>query len=167
MSRRSRLSDSLSGERSEGWKWGCHRLMLLDVSMCLVVWSNDSGININPKILCPEDMFQTDHKVTAPAEDRFLALSARRRRRITVPQLVADHFVASGRRIPATTVRRKLHNAGLYARRPVVCVPLDGQEEGLAYVRQENTFPRPDRNGFLYSSQTSPDSHWRAIQDVC
>ncbi|GFY00030.1 transposable element Tcb2 transposase [Trichonephila clavipes] len=63
-------------------------------------------------------------RATTPAEDRFLALSARRRRTTTVPQLVADHFQASGRRISATTVRNRLHNAGLYARRPVVCVPL-------------------------------------------
>ncbi|GFU87168.1 HTH_Tnp_Tc3_2 domain-containing protein [Trichonephila clavipes] len=31
-------------------------------------------------------------RATTPAEDRFLALSARRRRTTTVPQLVADHF---------------------------------------------------------------------------
>ncbi|GBN48069.1 Glutamate receptor ionotropic, kainate 2 [Araneus ventricosus] len=68
--------------------------MLLDVSMCLAVWSNDSGININPKILCPEGR----PRVTTPADDRFLALSARRRRSTTVPQLVVDHFVASGRK---------------------------------------------------------------------
>ncbi|GFT89221.1 HTH_Tnp_Tc3_2 domain-containing protein [Trichonephila clavipes] len=42
--------------------------------------------------------------------------------------LVADHFQASGRRISATTVRNRLHNAGLYARRPVVCVPLNGRQ---------------------------------------
>ncbi|GFW56585.1 transposable element Tc3 transposase [Trichonephila clavipes] len=50
-------------------------------------------------------------QATTPAEDRFLALSARRRRTTTVPQLVADHFQASGRRISATTVRNRLHNA--------------------------------------------------------
>ncbi|GFW74262.1 transposable element Tc3 transposase [Trichonephila clavipes] len=51
-------------------------------------------------------------RATTPAEDRFLALSARRRRTTTVPQLVADPFQASGRRISATTVRNRLHNAG-------------------------------------------------------
>ncbi|GFU53607.1 HTH_Tnp_Tc3_2 domain-containing protein [Trichonephila clavipes] len=56
-------------------------------------------------------------RATTPAEDRFLALSARRRRTTTVPQLVADHFQASGRRISATTVRNRLHNAGLYAKK--------------------------------------------------
>ncbi|GFW60685.1 transposable element Tcb2 transposase [Trichonephila clavipes] len=37
-------------------------------------------------------------RATTPTEDRFLALSARRRRTTTVPQLVADPFQASGRR---------------------------------------------------------------------
>ncbi|GBM71547.1 hypothetical protein AVEN_41671-1 [Araneus ventricosus] len=64
-------------------------------------------------------------RVTTPAEDRFLALSARRRQSTTVPQLVADYFVASGRRFSTTTVGRRLHNADLCARRPVVCVPLN------------------------------------------
>ncbi|GBN73300.1 hypothetical protein AVEN_128600-1 [Araneus ventricosus] len=90
-----------------------------------------------------------------------------RRRSTTVPQLVADHFVASGRRISATTVRRCLQNTGLYARRPVACVPSTDDKEGPAYVGQENTFPGPDSNELLCSSQTSPDSHWRAIQGVC
>ncbi|GFW93877.1 HTH_Tnp_Tc3_2 domain-containing protein [Trichonephila clavipes] len=67
-------------------------------------------------------------RATTPAEDRFLALSARRRRATTVPQLVADHFQASGRRISCTTVRNRLHNAGLYARKPVACVPLNGRQ---------------------------------------
>ncbi|GFS62561.1 HTH_Tnp_Tc3_2 domain-containing protein [Trichonephila clavipes] len=62
-------------------------------------------------------------RATTPAEDRFLALSARRRRTTTVPQLVADHFQASGRRISATTVRNRLHNAGCMQRRPLCAFP--------------------------------------------
>ncbi|GFS74116.1 HTH_Tnp_Tc3_2 domain-containing protein [Trichonephila clavipes] len=62
-------------------------------------------------------------RATTPAEDRFLALSARRRRTTTVPQLVADHFQASGRRISATTVRNRLHNTGLYAKTSCVRSP--------------------------------------------
>ncbi|GFU76235.1 DDE_3 domain-containing protein [Trichonephila clavipes] len=38
--------------------------------------------------------------------------------------------------------------------------------EGPDYIGQENTFPGPDSDGLMYSLQTSPDSHWRAIQDV-
>ncbi|GFW00401.1 transposable element Tcb2 transposase [Trichonephila clavipes] len=89
-------------------------------------------------------------RATTPAEDRFLALSARRRRTTTGLQLVADHFQASGRRISATTVRNRLHNAGLYARRPVVCVPLTDDSEGTAYAGQENMFLGRRNNGLLY-----------------
>ncbi|GFV84588.1 HTH_Tnp_Tc3_2 domain-containing protein [Trichonephila clavipes] len=52
-------------------------------------------------------------RATTPEGDRFITLSARRRRRISVPQLVADHSVESERRISASTVRRRLHNSGL------------------------------------------------------
>ncbi|GFU47354.1 transposable element Tcb2 transposase [Trichonephila clavipes] len=100
-------------------------------------------------------------RATTPAEDRFLALSARRRRTTTVPQLVADHFQASGRRISATTVRNRLHNAGLYARRPVVCVPLNGRQRRNRLCWAENMFLGRSNNGLLCCSQTSPDLQWR------
>ncbi|GFY14387.1 HTH_Tnp_Tc3_2 domain-containing protein [Trichonephila clavipes] len=106
-------------------------------------------------------------RATTPEEDCFLALSARRRRTTTVPQLVADHFQASGRRISATTVRNRLHNAGLYARRPVVCFPLNGRQRRnrLCWAR-ENMFLGRINNGLLCCSQTSPDLQWRVIQGV-
>ena len=90
-------------------------------------------------------------RITTPAENRFLALSARRRRTIAVPQLVADHFVASGRRISAATVRRRLHNAGMYARQPFVCVPLNRRHRS-ARVRctREHVFcTRQQRDSFV------------------
>lgn len=31
---------------------------------------------------------------------------------------------------------------------------------------QEKTLRQPDSNGLLYSSQPSPDSHWREMQDI-
>ncbi|GFU65371.1 DDE_3 domain-containing protein [Trichonephila clavipes] len=40
-------------------------------------------------------------RATTPEGDRFIALSTRRRRRISVSPLVADHSVGSGRRISA------------------------------------------------------------------
>ncbi|GFX50535.1 DDE_3 domain-containing protein [Trichonephila clavipes] len=49
-----------------------------------------------------------------------------------------------------------------------LCVyPSTDDREGPAYLGQENTFTGPDSDGLLYSLQTSPDSHWRAIQNVC
>ncbi|GFV86694.1 uncharacterized protein TNCV_3137211 [Trichonephila clavipes] len=77
----------------------------LNVSRSVV--SATLGINTNPKILCPEGLFQADHELQHLQKTVFSALSARRRRTTTVPQLVADHFQASGRRISATTVRNR------------------------------------------------------------
>ncbi|GFU19582.1 transposable element Tcb2 transposase [Trichonephila clavipes] len=93
---------------------------------------------------------------TTPAEDRFLALSARRRRTTTVPQLVADHFQASGRRISATTVRNRLHNAGLYARRPVVCVPLNGRQRRnrLCWAREHVSWTQQQWASVLFTDES-------------
>ncbi|GFX16631.1 transposable element Tcb2 transposase [Trichonephila clavipes] len=95
-------------------------------------------------------------RATAPAEDRFLALSARRRRTTTVPQLVADHFQASGRRISATTVRNRLHNAGLYARRPVVCVPLNGRQRRnrLCWAREHVSWTQQQLASVLFTDES-------------
>ncbi|GFW58879.1 DDE_3 domain-containing protein [Trichonephila clavipes] len=70
-------------------------------------------------------------------------------------------------------MRRRLHNSGLYARcvslcKDQLCVyPSTDDREGPTYLEQENTFPGLDSDGLLYFLQISPDSHWRAIQDVC
>ncbi|GFW77899.1 transposable element Tcb1 transposase [Trichonephila clavipes] len=64
---------------------------------------------------------------TTPAEDRYIVLSAERNRR-TIAQQVANQFLAaSGKPISRKTVARRLRGGGLYARRPVVCVPLTRQ----------------------------------------
>ncbi|GFV71854.1 transposable element Tcb2 transposase [Trichonephila clavipes] len=95
-------------------------------------------------------------RATTPAEDRFLALSARRRRTTTVPQLVSDHFQASGRRISATTVRNRLHNAGLYARRPVVCVPLNGRQRRsrLCWAREHVSWTQQQWASVLFTDES-------------
>ncbi|GFY15315.1 uncharacterized protein TNCV_1571261 [Trichonephila clavipes] len=106
-------------------------------------------------------------RATTPAH-RFLHLWARRRRTTTVSQLVEDFFVASGRRISATMVRRRLHNANLYAGKPVACIPFHWMTEKAPLIMNKRTcFLNQTAMGILYSSQDSPDSHWRANQSVC
>ncbi|GFX87055.1 transposable element Tcb1 transposase [Trichonephila clavipes] len=61
---------------------------------------------------------------TTPAEDRYIVLSAKRNRRTTAQQVVNQFLAASGKQISQKTVDRRLRRGGLYARRPVVCVPL-------------------------------------------
>ncbi|GFV99386.1 HTH_Tnp_Tc3_2 domain-containing protein [Trichonephila clavipes] len=61
---------------------------------------------------------------TTPAEDRYIVLSAKRNRRTTAQQVANQFLAASGKQISRKTVARHLRGGGLYARRPVVCVPL-------------------------------------------
>ncbi|GFU65030.1 tyrosine-protein kinase receptor [Trichonephila clavipes] len=66
-------------------------------------------------------------KSTTPAEDRYIVLSAKRNRRTTAQQVANQFLAASGKQISRKTVARRLRGGGLYARRPVVCVPLTRQ----------------------------------------
>ncbi|GFU11818.1 hypothetical protein TNCV_4192361 [Trichonephila clavipes] len=54
-------------------------------------------------------------------------LSAKRNRRTTAQQVANQFLAASGKQISRKTVARRLRGGGLYARRPVVCVPLTRQ----------------------------------------
>ncbi|GFV89282.1 transposable element Tcb2 transposase [Trichonephila clavipes] len=70
--------------------------------------------------------------------------------------LVADHFQASGRRISASTVRNRLHNAGLYARRPVVCVPLNGRQRRsrLCWAREHVSWTQQQWASVLFTDES-------------
>ncbi|GFU74376.1 transposable element Tc1 transposase [Trichonephila clavipes] len=64
---------------------------------------------------------------TTPAEHIYIALSAKRNRRTTAQQVANQFLATSGKQITRKTVDRRLRGGGLYARRPVVCVPLTRQ----------------------------------------
>ncbi|GFU65759.1 transposable element Tc3 transposase [Trichonephila clavipes] len=61
---------------------------------------------------------------TTPADDRYIVLQARRNRRQTAGEIARHTTQATGRPISCFTVARRLHVGGLFARRPVRCVPL-------------------------------------------
>ncbi|GFU04986.1 transposable element Tcb2 transposase [Trichonephila clavipes] len=106
--------------------------MLLDVSFSVVqrLWDQ-----YNPKILCQKTC---SRPITSYNTCRRPFSSSFGTRTTTVPQLVADHFQASGRRISATTVINRLHNAGLYDQ--LCAFPSTDDSEGTAYAGQENMF---------------------------
>ncbi|GBN64882.1 hypothetical protein AVEN_7502-1 [Araneus ventricosus] len=62
-------------------------------------------------------------RITTTADDRYLLQCARRRKTLTARQL-AQLSASAGRPISRQTVSRRLHEGRLFARRPVVCVPL-------------------------------------------
>ncbi|GBN52553.1 hypothetical protein AVEN_204168-1 [Araneus ventricosus] len=63
-------------------------------------------------------------RITTSADDRYLLQCVRRRKTLTARQLASQLFAAVERPISRQTVSRRLHERGLFTRRPIVCVHL-------------------------------------------
>ncbi|GFV93839.1 transposable element Tcb2 transposase [Trichonephila clavipes] len=80
-------------------------------------------------------------------------------------QQVANQFLAaSGKRISRKTVARRLREGGLYARRPVVCVPLTRQHRTvrLQWCREHHNWTEQDWACVLFS-----DESWFSLSSNC
>ncbi|GFW27729.1 transposable element Tcb2 transposase [Trichonephila clavipes] len=64
-------------------------------------------------------------RATTSTDGRYIQLTARRNRTENATQLQRQLLLATGRRVSSQTVRNRLHEGGLYARRPMVCIPLN------------------------------------------
>lgn len=110
-------------------------------------------------------------RVTTEHDDRYLGLTARRHRTMSARQLSLDLSAATGRTVSRSTVSRRLHLRGLYARRPVVCVPLTvvHKRDRLEWSRQHLDWTQDQWSKVLFSDESrfslQPDSRrvliWR------
>ncbi|GFV52308.1 hypothetical protein TNCV_2673291 [Trichonephila clavipes] len=93
---------------------------------------------------------------TTPAEDRYIVLSAKRNRRTTAQQVANQFLAASGKQISRKTVARRLRGGGLYARRPVVCVPLTRQHRTarLQWCHEHHNWTEQDWACVLFSDES-------------
>ncbi|GFX22969.1 transposable element Tcb2 transposase [Trichonephila clavipes] len=93
---------------------------------------------------------------TTPAEDRYIVLSAKRNRRTTAQQVANQFLAASGKHISGKTVARRLRGGGLYARRPVVCVPLTRQHRTarLQWCREHHNWTEQNWACVLFSDES-------------
>ncbi|GFY17854.1 transposable element Tcb2 transposase [Trichonephila clavipes] len=93
---------------------------------------------------------------TTPAEDRHIVLSAKRNRRTTAQQVANQFLAASGKQISRKTVARRLRGGGLYARRPVVCVPLTRQHRTARFqwCREHYNWTEQDWACVLFSDES-------------
>ncbi|GBM48120.1 hypothetical protein AVEN_116836-1 [Araneus ventricosus] len=92
--------------------------------------------NLTPSIVCNlrkqfQDTGSIERKpgqgrprATTATEDRYLSIISKRNRGATASQLSRDLYAATGTRVSRVTVSKTLHETGLFARRPAVCVPL-------------------------------------------
>ncbi|GFX80381.1 transposable element Tcb1 transposase [Trichonephila clavipes] len=72
-------------------------------------------------------------RVTNPAEDRYIAIVAKRNRRATSTRVTSMVTASIGKTISAATVRRRLHMNGMYARVPRVVFLYPSNQEGHDY----------------------------------
>ncbi|GFW19647.1 transposable element Tcb2 transposase [Trichonephila clavipes] len=63
-------------------------------------------------------------RATTSTDGRYIQLTAHRNRAEKATQLQRQLLLATGRRVSSQTVRNRLHEGGIYARRPMVCIPL-------------------------------------------
>ncbi|GFT11466.1 transposable element Tcb1 transposase [Trichonephila clavipes] len=93
---------------------------------------------------------------TTPAEERYIVLSAKGNRRTTTQQVENQFLAASGKQISRKTVTRRLRGRGLYARRPVECVPLTRQHSisRLQWYREHHNWTEQDWACVLFSDES-------------
>ncbi|GFV61423.1 transposable element Tcb2 transposase [Trichonephila clavipes] len=93
---------------------------------------------------------------TTPAEERYIVLSAKRNRRTTAQQVANQFLEASKKQISRKTVARRLRGGGLYARRPVMCVPLTRQHRTarLQWCREHHNWTEQDWACVLFSDES-------------
>ncbi|GFY21924.1 transposable element Tcb1 transposase [Trichonephila clavipes] len=93
---------------------------------------------------------------TTPAEDRYIVLSAKKNRRTAAQQVANQFLAASGKQISRKTVARRLRGGGLYARRPVACVPLTRQHRTarLQWCLEHHNWTEQDWACILFSDES-------------
>ncbi|GBM22200.1 hypothetical protein AVEN_225086-1, partial [Araneus ventricosus] len=106
-----------------------------------------------------------------PKEHRYLSIIARRNRGTTVSQLSRDLYAATGTRVSRMTVSKRLHEKGLFARRPPVCVPLNSTNRRvrLAWCREHRDWSMDqwatvlftDECGFSLTTDSRRTYIWR------
>ncbi|GFY24745.1 transposable element Tcb1 transposase [Trichonephila clavipes] len=108
-------------------------------------------------------------RVTTPNEDRYSAFTAKSNRRSTASDLSRQLSSATRTTVSRQTVYRRLRHIGLYARRPVGCVPLTATHYRLRLTwSREHAFWTPQQWSCVMFSDESrfclqSDSRWTLI----
>ncbi|GBN95822.1 Transposable element Tcb2 transposase [Araneus ventricosus] len=95
-------------------------------------------------------------KAWARSPKSHLSIIARRNRDATASQLFRDLYEATGTRVSRVTVSKKLHETGLFARRPAVCVPLTSTNRRvrLAWCREHRDWSMDQWATVLFTDES-------------
>lgn len=110
-------------------------------------------------------------RITSPRQDRFLQLTARRNRNVTAPELQIRLQEVHQVEVSADTVRRRLHESNLRARRPLRVPPVTRGNRGarLVWAQEHILWTNANWANVLFSDESRfgiyPDSRrvrvWR------
>ncbi|GFT15438.1 uncharacterized protein TNCV_3264551 [Trichonephila clavipes] len=91
----------------------------------------------------------------------YRPISAKRNRRTTAQQVANQFLAASGTQISRKTFARRLRGGGLYARRPVVCVPLTRQHPTarLQWCREHHNWTEQDLDSYYSQMRVGSVCH--------
>ncbi|KFM57061.1 Transposable element Tcb2 transposase, partial [Stegodyphus mimosarum] len=94
---------------------------------------------------------------TTSADDRYVTLCARRNRTSTPTLLRSSLAAATGSFVSALTVLRRLHEGGLYGRRPAICAPLTSRHrrDRLQWARQHVHWTPDQWWAVLFTNESS------------
>ncbi|GBN82613.1 hypothetical protein AVEN_122096-1 [Araneus ventricosus] len=128
--------------------------------------------NLTPSVVCNlwkqfQDTGSIERKpgqgrprATTGTEDRYLSIKSRR-----TSQLSRDLHSVTGTRVSRVTVSKRLHETGLFARRPAVCVPLPSTNRRvrLAWCREHRDWSMDQWATVLFSDESlfSPNTDSR------
>ena len=95
-------------------------------------------------------------RATTARDDRYLLLTTRRNRRQNATLLQRAFRTATGRTISTQTVRNRLREGGLYARRPMVCVPLTARHrvDRRLWAEEHRGWGRNEWGNVLFSDES-------------
>ncbi|GFW55985.1 transposable element Tcb1 transposase [Trichonephila clavipes] len=106
---------------------------------------------------CVSSSPSTNKSILTGDESNSSVISVLKGNRRTTAQQVANQFLAaSGKQISRKTVARRLRGGGLYARRPVVCVPLTRQHrtDRLQWCSEHHNWTEQDWACILFSDES-------------
>ncbi|GFS88916.1 transposable element Tcb2 transposase [Trichonephila clavipes] len=95
-------------------------------------------------------------RATTSTDDRYIQLTARRNRTENATQLQRQLLLATGRMVSSQTVRNRLHEGGLYARRPMVCIPLTSRHRAARrrWAAEHRDWEQHDWSQVLFTDES-------------
>ncbi|GFX56022.1 transposable element Tcb1 transposase [Trichonephila clavipes] len=117
------------------------------------------------RLECGRTQLKVAPRVTTPNKDRYLAVTAKRNRRSTASDLSRQLSSATGTTVSRQTVYRRLGHIGLYARRPVTCVPLTVTHcrLRLTWSREHALWTPQQWSCVMFSGESRTDQHVQSV----